>query len=217
MRWSNDSQLTGAREKALADYIVHKGLASRGLRDEILVQLCNQAWKNDNPEKVWQLMAHCLAAFQPGPALSKLVLHNTVIDIIFMLNIFLYLNVFPLRYLLKFVSDHAPQQYRSILQHRILRSLGGSTGSTDSSPAPPPRRYPPTSLEWKSAQRRSGASLSMLLPDGSSTAVAVDPWTTCEEAAALAVSAFGIDQDSGWTVTLDDNGIATGFLFHLFY
>lgn len=108
------------------------------------------------------------------------------------------------------MSDHAPQQYRSILQHRILRSLGGSTGSGDSSPAPPPRRYPPTSLEWKSAQRRSGASLPMLLPDGSSTAVAVDPWTTCEEAAALAVSAYGIDQDSGWTVTLDDSGIVTG-------
>lgn len=81
LRWSNDSQLTGAREKALADYIVHKGLASRGLRDEILVQLCNQAWKNDNPEKVWQLMAHCLAAFQPGPALSKLVFWNVTMDI----------------------------------------------------------------------------------------------------------------------------------------
>lgn len=122
----------------------------------------------------------------------------------------MFLNIDIFRYLLKFVSDHAPQQYRSILQHRILRSLGGSMGGADSSPVPPPRHYPPTALEWRSAQRRSGASLSMVLPDGSGTAIAVDPWTTCEEAAALAVSTFGIDQDTGWSVTLDDGGIITG-------
>jgi hypothetical protein len=91
--------------------------------------------------------------------------------------------------------------------------MGGKGGMTDTSPAPPPRRYPPTALEWKSAQRRNGGSLSVILPDGSSTAVAVDPWTTCEEAAALAVSAFGIDQDNGWSVTLDDTGIVTGIAF----
>lgn len=71
LRWINDPQLTGARERALADYIVHKGLMSRGLRDELLVQLCNQTWKNENAERVWQLMAHCLSCFQPSPALSK--------------------------------------------------------------------------------------------------------------------------------------------------
>jgi myosin-15 len=71
LRWSNDSQLTGARERALADYIVHKALSSRGLRDELLVQLCNQVWRNDNSDRIWQLMAHCLSCFQPSPPLSK--------------------------------------------------------------------------------------------------------------------------------------------------
>lgn len=71
LRWSNDSQLTGPRERALADYIVHKGLMSRGLRDELLVQLCNQSWKNENAERIWQLMSHCLSCFQPSPALNK--------------------------------------------------------------------------------------------------------------------------------------------------
>lgn len=71
LRWSNDTQMTGNRERALADYIVHKGLMSRGLRDELLVQLCNQSWKNDNAERIWQLMSHCLSCFQPSPALHK--------------------------------------------------------------------------------------------------------------------------------------------------
>lgn len=71
LRWSNDTQITGPKERALADFIVHKGLMSRGLRDELLVQLCNQSYKNDNAERIWQLMSHCLSSFQPSPALSK--------------------------------------------------------------------------------------------------------------------------------------------------
>uniref|UniRef100_A0AAR5QDS3 Myosin motor domain-containing protein n=1 Tax=Dendroctonus ponderosae TaxID=77166 RepID=A0AAR5QDS3_DENPD len=66
LRWSNDLQLAGPRERALADYMVYKGLNSRGLRDELLVQLCNQTWKNENSDRVWQLMGHCLSSFQPS-------------------------------------------------------------------------------------------------------------------------------------------------------
>lgn len=71
LRWSSDSQLSGVKERTLADYIVYKGSNSRGLKDELLVQLCNQSWKNDNSDRIWQLMAHCLSCFQPTPALSK--------------------------------------------------------------------------------------------------------------------------------------------------
>lgn len=71
LRWINDSQLTVPRERALADYIVYKGLSSRSLRDELLVQLCNQSWKNEKADRIWQLMAHCLSCFQPSPPLSK--------------------------------------------------------------------------------------------------------------------------------------------------
>lgn len=71
LRWSNDTQLGPAKERALADYIIHKGLSSKGLRDELFVQLCNQTWKNENSERVWQLMIHCLSCFQPSPPLYK--------------------------------------------------------------------------------------------------------------------------------------------------
>ncbi|CAG4937205.1 unnamed protein product [Parnassius apollo] len=71
LRWCDESAAGDeARQKVLADYIASRGLASRGLRDEILVQLCNQA-SGDSAERVWKLVAHCLASFQPGPALHK--------------------------------------------------------------------------------------------------------------------------------------------------
>ena len=54
----NDNNLSGKKEKVLADYIVQKGLSNPTLRDEILCQLCNQTWKNENlanNERGWQL------------------------------------------------------------------------------------------------------------------------------------------------------------------
>ena len=73
----NDSNLCGKKEKALADYIAQKGLSNSALRDEILCQLCNQTWKNENEannERGWQLLAHCLSSFPPGPTLYKYLL-----------------------------------------------------------------------------------------------------------------------------------------------
>lgn len=97
LRWSNEGNLTGAKERALADYIVYKGISSRGLRDELLVQLVNQSWKNENADRIWQLMSHCLSCFQPSPSLSK--------------------------YLLKYITDHASPAYKEILQRKIIRGI----------------------------------------------------------------------------------------------
>ena len=73
----NDSNLSGKKEKALADYIIQKGLSNIALRDEILCQLCNQTWKNENVsnnERGWQLLANCLSSFPPSPTLYKYLL-----------------------------------------------------------------------------------------------------------------------------------------------
>lgn len=177
LRWAGDMSLDSAKEKALADYIVHKGLSSRGLRDEILVQLCNQVYRADEAQaiKIWQLIAHCLSCFQPGSAFHK--------------------------YLIKFVSDNAPNSMREILLKKLLRH-GPNTSLS------PSRIYPPSWLEWRSASKLSDIALGLTLPDGVMQTVAVDSWTTCEEAAALAVSSLGI-QTTGWTVVLDDTGLLT--------
>ncbi|GAB0087709.1 unconventional myosin-XV [Sergentomyia squamirostris] len=177
LRWTGDSTIDGVKEKALADYVVHKGLSSRGLRDEILFQLCNQSSRTDDAHalRIWQLMTHCLSCFQPGGAFNK--------------------------YLMKFIIDNAPDSMREILLKKLLRNGNGLQ-------APPCRLFPPTWLEWRSTSRQSDIAIGLTLPDGVNQTVAIDSWTTCEEAAGLAVSSLGIPS-SGWTVVMDDAGLLT--------
>ena len=54
-----------------------QGLTNEKLRDEILCQLCNQTWKNDNEanaERGWLLMSNCLSVFPPSDTLYKYLL-----------------------------------------------------------------------------------------------------------------------------------------------
>lgn len=168
IRWTEDSTTDFNKEKVLADYIVNKGLSSKSLRDEILVQLCNQACGTDekSASRVWLLMSHCLSAFQPGPALSK--------------------------YLMKFIKDNAPSTQKEILLKKMLRNNHQSV-----------RLYPPTYLEWRAA-KQSDIALGLTLPNGTVQTVAIDSWTTCEEAASLSLHSLSGFQARGWTVILDD-------------
>jgi hypothetical protein len=73
----NGNQAQWKRELALGNYIVHKGIVREQLRDEIYCQICNQTWRNEDPEAVarcWYLMANCLSAFPPSPVLYKYLL-----------------------------------------------------------------------------------------------------------------------------------------------
>jgi myosin-15 len=99
LRFMNDTQLTGVREKVMADYIANKGIQNEKLRDEIFCQLANQTWKNENEancERGWLLMAHCLSVFAPTKLLYK--------------------------YLLKYVSDHGYSGYKWVCQQKLLKS-----------------------------------------------------------------------------------------------
>lgn len=101
------------------------------------------------------------------------------------------------RYLLKFITDHAPPALQETLQRKVLRSL---------QKAPHSRNMPPSLLEWKSIRQRANCALPLSLPDGTVTSVSSDSWTTCEEAAFLAMSSQGITPE-GWTVIMDDAGV----------
>lgn len=168
LRWQGDPSLDGNKDKVLADYIANKGLSSRSLRDEILVQLCNQIIGADekHASRVWQLMSHCLACFQPGTAFSK--------------------------YLMKFIKDYAPPMQKELLLKKLLRNQNQAI-----------RQYPPTYLEWRAA-KQSDVALGLTLPDGTLQTVAIDSWTTCEEAASLSLAMLSGTQAQGWTVVLDD-------------
>jgi myosin-15 len=100
LRFMNDNNLSGLREKVLSDYIVNKGLRNEKLRDEIFCQLANQTWKNDNDEnreRGWLLMANCLSAFPPSKMMFK--------------------------YLLKYVSDHGHNGYKPLCQRKLLKVM----------------------------------------------------------------------------------------------
>ncbi|XP_055590383.1 unconventional myosin-XV-like, partial [Uranotaenia lowii] len=174
LKWSNDVIEDYNRNKIIADYIVFKALSSKGLRDEIYVQICNQIFQAEHEvsKKLWLLMTHCLSAFQPGTIFKK--------------------------YLIKFICDHAPNCTKEQLLKKLLRNESDNSYTSTS------RSFPPAWLEWIASAKQADTALGLLLPDGVVQTVAVDSWTTCEEAAALALSSLGIP-NLGWTVAIDED------------
>ncbi|KAG5317858.1 MYO15 protein, partial [Pseudoatta argentina] len=181
LRFMNESNLNGKREQALGDYIVNKGIVNEKLRDEILCQLANQTWKNENDankERGWLLLSNCLSAFQPSATLFK--------------------------YLLKYVSDHAYDGYKAYCQRKLLqgeRTVHRMMINNQQTVHQVPRNYPPCVLEWRANRNRVNMALNVGFYDGETTTCAIDSWTTCEELANLAVRNHGVE-NTGWTITL---------------
>ncbi|XP_076234476.1 unconventional myosin 10A [Calliopsis andreniformis] len=181
LRFMNENNLSGKREQALGDYIVNKGIVNEKLRDEILCQLANQTWKNENDanrERGWLLLSNCLSAFQPSSTLFK--------------------------YLLKYVSDHAYNGYKAYCQRKLFqgeRTMFRIMNNNQQIVHHVPRNYPPCVLEWRANRNRVNMALSVGFYDGETVTCTVDSWTTCEELANLAVHNHGVD-NSGWTISL---------------
>ncbi|XP_018313717.1 unconventional myosin-XV isoform X2 [Mycetomoellerius zeteki] len=181
LRFMNESNLNGKREQALGDYIVNKGIVNEKLRDEILCQLANQTWKNENDankERGWLLLSNCLSAFQPSATLFK--------------------------YFLKYVSDHAYDGYKAYCQRKLLqgeRTVHHMMINNQQTVHQVPRNYPPCVLEWRANRNRVNMALNVGFYDGETTTCAIDSWTTCEELANLAVRNHGVE-NTGWTITL---------------
>ncbi|XP_024893243.1 unconventional myosin-XV isoform X1 [Temnothorax curvispinosus] len=181
LRFMNESNLNGKREQALGDYIVNKGIVNEKLRDEILCQLANQTWKNENDankERGWLLLSNCLSAFQPSATLFK--------------------------YFLKYVSDHAYDGYKAYCQRKLLqgeRTVYRMMNNNQQTVHQVPRNYPPCVLEWRANRNRVNMALNVGFYDGETTTCAMDSWTTCEELANLAVRNHGVE-NTGWTITL---------------
>ena len=173
LRFMNDGQLSGQKEKILGDYIINKGIRNEKLRDEIYCQLANQTWKNDNEgncERGWLLMANCLSSFPPSHTLYK--------------------------YLLKYVSDHAYNGYKSVCQSKLLKS-----GRMDHHQA---RQFPPTVLEWRANKKRVNMALEVTCHDGETNHVPIQSMSNAQHFAARVLKERGIKEHSGWSVALED-------------
>ncbi|XP_078385251.1 unconventional myosin-XVB [Cetorhinus maximus] len=170
LRFLQDESLQGRKEIILGNFIAQKGISNPTLRSEIFCQVMNQIWKNPDMEE-WQraclLMATCLSCLRPSPELEK-----------------------PL---LKYVSDHAMEEYRALCQHKALGAMQQNHCRT----------FPPTQLEWTANRRRGQMVLDIHLLNEDKVATEVESWTTGEELANWILKFRGQeDEQRGWTVSL---------------
>lgn len=178
LRYTNDHTLHGLKEKLLADYVIHKGLSNEPLRDEILCQLCNQTYRNESnfaSSRAWSLMSSVLSCFGPSDQLFK--------------------------YLLKYVTDCAPESMKSQLQYKILRS----TLYEDQQSRSFPRCILENVVDSRTGQGAgTSPALEAFLPNGDSKLTCLDSWTSGEEFSTDLLKCKSIRQTFGWTVELID-------------
>lgn len=136
LRYVNSNEFDKKRDKVLNDYIIQRGLINSKLRDEIFVQIVNQTWNNDEEvsnQKAWQLISNCLSSFHPSPSLYK--------------------------FMLKYASDHACDEYKAYCQMKMLES----GENIDPQLA---RTHPPCYLEWKACNKCANMALEVEFSDG---------------------------------------------------
>ncbi|KAM9844223.1 unconventional myosin-XV [Aulostomus maculatus] len=159
LRFMGDPHLNGAQENMFGNYIIQRGLLSPGLQDEILAQVVNQVWRNvnsANAERGWLLLLACVCSFAPSHKMEK--------------------------YLLKFVSDHAPVGCQALLQHRLIQA--NQKMQLGSGPAPETARtYPLSLLEWTANRKKANMALHVHCFDGGSFLCPVHSWTSGEDLA----------------------------------
>ncbi|XP_034449270.1 unconventional myosin-XV isoform X4 [Hippoglossus hippoglossus] len=183
LRFMGDPHLNGAQENMFGNYIIQRGLTSPGLRDEILSQVVNQVWRNvnsENAERGWLLLSACVCSFAPSPKMDK--------------------------YLLKFVSDHAPAGCQALLQHRLIQANQKTQLGSGSTPETA-RTYPLALLEWTANRKKANMVLHVHCFDGGSFLCPVHSWTRGESLAGDILRHRGVsDWWRGSSILMKEHG-----------
>ncbi|XP_055507878.1 unconventional myosin-XV [Leucoraja erinacea] len=179
LRFMGDPHLNGTQEILFGNYIAQIGLANSNLRNEIFAQIANQVWRNindKNAERGWLLMATCLSSFAPSSKMDK--------------------------YLLKFVSDHGFNGFKSVCQHKLLQAMHKAKYGPEGA-----RGYPPSLLEWTGNKRKANIAIEVSCFDGKNFLCPVNSWTTGEELGEDLLRHRDITEGwRGWTVGRKNKG-----------
>ncbi|KAK5885272.1 hypothetical protein CesoFtcFv8_019000 [Champsocephalus esox] len=183
LRFMGDPHLNGAQENMFGNYIIQRSLSSPGLQDEILAQVVNQVWRNvnsENAERGWLLLLAGVCSFAPSARMDK--------------------------YLLKFVSDHAPAGCQALLQHRLIQANQKTQLGSGSTPETA-RTYPLSLLEWTANRKKANMVLHVHCFDGASFLCPVHSWTSGEELAGDILRHRGVsDWWRGSSVLMKEHG-----------
>ncbi|RCN51038.1 myTH4 domain protein [Ancylostoma caninum] len=173
LKYMNDHTLSRNQLDDLARYIVKQGMTNPCQRDEILVQICNQMYKNPDKEassRCCRLLLQAVGVFSPTEV------------------------VLPM--LISFAS-----QQKAPLQTQLLNTIARRMNMFENQHAT--RLLPASRLEMGALYGFHNAAVEVATQEGDVHVVEAHPWITTEELANRVLRHRGIGNPSGWTVEVE--------------
>ncbi|KAL6722500.1 hypothetical protein Aduo_017619 [Ancylostoma duodenale] len=173
LKYMNDHTLNRNQLDDLARYIVKQGMTNPCQRDEILVQICNQMYKNPDKEassRCCRLLLQAVGVFSP----TEIVL--------------------PM--LISFAS-----QQKAPLQTQLLNTIARRMNMFENQHAT--RLLPASRLEMGALYGLHNAAVEVATQEGDVHVMEAHPWITSEELANRVLRHRGIGNPSGWTVEVE--------------
>ncbi|EPB78932.1 myTH4 domain protein [Ancylostoma ceylanicum] len=204
LKYMNDHTLNRNQLDDLARYIVKQGITNPCQRDEILVQICNQMYKNPDKEassRCCRLLLQAVGVFSPTETVLPMLIRY-----LFCLH---PCYSYPDNLLLSFAN-----QQKVPLQTQLLNTIARRMNLFENQVSTPMRLYekiphhatrllPASRLEMGALYGFHNAAVEVATQEGDVHVVEAHPWITSEELANRVLRHRGIGNPSGWTVEVE--------------
>ncbi|EJD73864.1 Myo2p, partial [Loa loa] len=174
LQYMNNARMNCEQLAILGKAIIQIALDNPVQRDELLVQLCNQTYRNgvkNNADKAWTLLLGAINSFTPSPQL------------------------YPA--LMNYFEQQTPNLSLQLIDS-LLRQCIGSKNLSKS------RHFAPTFLEQASFKQQQAAVLRIKCADQNEALFEVHSWMTADELAQRCLQIRGIGDPDGWTLSVED-------------
>uniref|UniRef100_A0A1I8EDA0 Myosin motor domain-containing protein n=1 Tax=Wuchereria bancrofti TaxID=6293 RepID=A0A1I8EDA0_WUCBA len=178
LQYMNNAQMNCEQLAILGKAIIQIALDNPTQRDELLVQLCNQTYRNgvkNNADKAWTLLLGAINSFTPSPQL------------------------FPA--LMNYFEQQTPNLSRQLIDSLLRQRIGNKD-------SPKLRYFAPTFLEQASFKQQQTSVLRIKCADQHEALFEVHSWMTADELAQRCLQIRGIGDPDGWTLSVEDERFA---------